>query len=114
MTTVEQGGDQLQGVNSTTQTRNPQQAPANLQPNGAVQNNIQNVVTGTNLFSNPQTSAIVTVSGSELTAESLVAADADTSVKGSSTPQTSVLIIATVALIIVGSFLIIRRFSSNN
>ena len=112
MVTVEQGEGQFQGSTNTTQTGVPQQAPANLQPNAGEQTNIQNVVNSTNLFSNPQANAVITISGSSgKTAESLVASEVDTFTNPSSSWQPTVLFLLAAVMIISGSFLIIRKFA---
>lgn len=112
MVTVEQSEGQFQGSTNTTETRNPQQAPANLQPNASNQTNLQNVVNSTNLFSNPQANAVITITGSlGQTSESLVANEIDTSLEQNSSWQPTLLFLATAVLIVAGSFAIIRKFA---
>lgn len=111
MVTVEQGGDQFQNTTNTTQTGVPQQAPANLQPNGSAQTDIQNAVSTTDLFGNPQENAIITISGTgNQTAESLVAANADISIAKASN-QTTILVAGALLVIMIGSFLIVRKIA---
>lgn len=76
---------------------------------------MQNVISSSNLFSNPQSSAVITISGSSgQTAESLVAAEVDTAVISNSSWQPTVLFLAAAVMIIAGSFLIIRKFADRS
>lgn len=115
MVTVEQGSGQFQGTGGATQTRNPQQAPANLQPNGAQQGGLQNVVTGSNLFSNPQSSAIITIPGNTSTsAQSLVASEAATNTQSDISSTRAGTMVGVVALLLlIGGFLVIRKFTAD-
>ncbi len=118
MVTIEQGDGQFQGTGGATQTQNPQTAPANLQPNGAQGNNLQSVVGGLSLFSNPQANAVIVVpSGGNSNVESLLASEADNSAKpsnGISSAQSGAFVGVVALLLLIGAFFIIRHFTSEN
>lgn len=104
----------IQGATDQAQTRNPQQAPANLQPTSLDQTNTQSTKTGADLFSNTVPNAIVNIPGSaQITAESLVASDVETNVSRdlSLSPTLGIMLIALVVL--ASGFLIVRRVSND-
>lgn len=115
MVTVEQGSGQFQGTGGATQTRNPQQAPANLQPNGAQQSGLQNVITGSNLFSNPQSNAVITIPGNTSTsAQSLIANEAVPNTQNDISSTRAGIIVGVIALLLlIGGFLIIRKLTAD-
>ncbi len=115
MVTVEQGSGQFQGTGGATQTRNPQQAPANLQPNGAQQSGLQNVITGSNLFSNPQSNAVITIPGNTSTsAQSLIANEAVPNTQNDiSSTRASITVGIIALLLLIGGFLIIRKLTAD-
>jgi hypothetical protein len=115
MVTIEQGDGQFQGTGGATQTQNPQAlAPTSLQPNGAQSSNLQTVITSPSLFSNPQSSAVITVSGSSSSSvESLLASEAaPRENQGVTAAQTNAFFGVIAFLILLGAFFIIRNFTS--
>ncbi|HSW73721.1 MAG TPA: hypothetical protein VLG71_01060 [Candidatus Limnocylindria bacterium] len=113
MVTVEQGSIQDQAASSGVQTQNPQSsAPTNLQPNVANNSNLQNVVNTQSLFSNPNSSATITVQTNGSSIESLLASEAAPNNSPSNHTLMNVLFLCSVAiLIVVGSFLIFKKLS---
>lgn len=114
MVTIEQGNGQFQGTGGATETRNPQQAPANLQPSETQNSNLQNVVTGNSLFNNPQSNAVIALPSSTSTsAESLLAGEAAPKVQNGVSSATAGTIVGTVALLLlIGGFLVIHKLTA--
>lgn len=117
MVTIDQGDGQFQGTGGATQTQNPQVAPGNLQTGSAQDSNLQTVIGGTSLFSNPQANAIITVpSSSGSNVESLLASEADNQTHSSKTitsAQSNAFIGVVALILLIGAFFIIRKFTSD-
>lgn len=110
MVTIDQGSGQFNATGGSPQTQNPQQAPGGIQPNEVGNNNLQTVINSKNLFSTTQDKAILTLPGAS--SQTLLAKESDTSTgPKASGLETGAFITVVGLVLLVGSFLIIRKLT---